>query len=104
MSRFYYDPILGLVHWSFVEPTVFDYSKQKNRWVAFDNGKPKTKLRQYIFQRANHISELSQGHSIELKNIFIEAYNLEGIPGVDKVYKHTIKSLIKNAQNVKAKN
>ena len=104
MSRFYYDPILGLVYWSFTEPTIFDYAKDKNRWVEFENGKPKTKLRQYIFQRANQISKYSQGHSIELKNIFIEAYNLEGIHGVDKVYTHTIKSLIKSAENVKTKN
>jgi len=100
MARFYYDAILGLVFWSFNQQKAeYNYSRDSNRWIGFDNGKRKMKLRQYIQVRAEHIHKISMGKSLELKSIFIEAYNLEGIEGVNKIYNHTLKRLVKSVEN-----
>ena len=99
MVRFYYDAILGLVHWDFSEPLTQTYSEDKHKWVTFNNGSDKKKLRQYISDKANRIAFLSMAKSPILKRIFIEAYDLGGIEAVDKVYQDTIKKLIKSANS-----
>ena len=94
MCRFYYDVILGLVFWSFDEPVSFNYSKDKEKWVTFNNGKDKMKLRKFIHKKSSNLSMVSMGNTIPLKRIFIEAYDLGGIEAVEKVYNHSLNKIL----------
>lgn len=99
MAKFYYDPVLGLVYWSFEQEKDFDYSKDNKKWVTFDVNKPKMKLRQYISSRAESLASISMAKAPMLKAIFIEAYNIDGLQGVDKVYKEARRRVFKSLNN-----
>ena len=99
MSRFYYDVILGLQFWSFTTPIEYNYAIDKNKWVTYKANKPAIKLRRYIHIKAEKLSRISMAQTLVLKRIFIEAYNLEGLNGVDRVYSEAVKRVVGSLKN-----
>lgn len=96
MAKFYYDAVLGLVYWDFSEKKDYDYARDNKRWVSYNVNKPKVKLRQYIGEKAEKLASISMATAPTLKKIFIEAYNIEGIDAVDRVYNEAVKRVIKS--------
>ncbi len=96
---FEYDVILGLVAWEF-KPQQYHYSIEKNQWVIFNGGRKKVKLRNYIHEKADIIASFSKSNVIQIKKLFIEAYNLGGIPAVDRAYQATVDKLIESHKKI----
>ena len=99
MIKFYYDVVLGLVFWNFEQPNVPNYSLDKENWVTFNNGKEKMKLRKYIDKKAEIIGSVSLANKLTIRTIYIEAYNLEGLSGLERVHTHTVQKILKSINN-----
>tara|TARA_R110002012_G_scaffold321558_1_gene549842 strand:- start:3068 stop:3367 length:300 start_codon:yes stop_codon:yes gene_type:complete len=96
MINFYYDPILGLRHFCFEAPREdFKYSRDKARRVVFSGGKESLLLRQFIKEKSKNLSSVTQGSYVNIRKIFIEAYNIGGTKAVETVYNQSILNLLK---------
>lgn len=97
MINFEYSPITGLVSWDFGVPlSTYNYARDKKKYVIFSNGKEKEKLRAYIRSKASFLAKMSKGNVLEIRKIFIEAYNIEGVKAVDMIYNQSIIKLLDN--------
>jgi len=95
MIRFDYNVITGLAGWDFGNTgVIYNYYKDKKKYVIFTNGKKPIKLRQYIRDKAEKLSSISMGNYSEIRRIFIEAYNIEGVVAINMVYNKSVSKIL----------
>lgn len=92
---FYYDPITGILNYTFNPAKTWDYSRDKSRWIEFDKKSDKEKLRFYIRRKAEKLSAITKIPYYQIKKILVNSYNSAGIKGIDSAYKTIVLEVLK---------
>lgn len=95
--KFYYDPIFGLVDYSFSGYSLveFDYQRDKNLWVVYSHKNEKEKLRATIRKKAEQLAYYGKLSYIQSKELLVDAYNRGGLPAVRYSYEFALLEILK---------